>query len=187
MLTYAKTYIDKRVLFLRIGMTNTASFFKSCSLIVLLFFSLLLIFAPTNALGFDSDGDGLQDADETNLANTYLPTLQFVDGELFFPASIEYHLDNSILKRKVGDSIVTVDNSPTIPEIALLTNVNDNYFLENSLSFEEISQDYNQWKDTNGYFVYANVKPDMDGGESYIVVQYWLFYAFNNGPLNDIE
>ncbi|NWG09498.1 MAG: Vps62-related protein, partial [Nitrososphaerales archaeon] len=158
---------------------------KSYKRIVLLSFSFLLILAPLNILGVDTDGDGLSDADETSLANTYLPTMQFVDGELFFPASIEYHLSNSILKQKVGDTIVTVDASPTIPEISVLTNVNDNYFLENSLSFEEISQDYDQWKDVNGYFVYAHVKPDMEGSESYIVIQYWLFYAFNNGPLND--
>jgi len=154
-------------------------------IIILLFFSLLFVFAPVNVLGVDSDSDGLDDAVETNLANTYLPTLQFVDGELFFPASIDYHLSNSILKRKVGDSIITIDTSPTIAEIAVLTNVNDNYFLENELSFEEISQDYNDWKEVNGYFVYAHVKPDMADGESYIIIQYWLFYAFNNGPLND--
>ncbi|MCP8308434.1 MAG: Vps62-related protein [archaeon] len=158
---------------------------KSYRRIILLSFSLLLIIAPINTLEVDTDGDGLSDADETSLANTYLPTLQFVEGELFFPASIEYHLDNSILKRKVGDTIVTIDNSPTITEIAVFINVNDNYFLNNTLSFEEISQDYNQWKDINGYFVYAHVKPDMEDGESYIIVQYWFFYAFNNGPLND--
>ncbi|MCP8320843.1 MAG: Vps62-related protein [archaeon] len=166
-------------------MIKTKRFLKSYRRIILLSFSLLLILAPMNALGVDTDGDGLSDADEANLANTYSPTLQFVEGELFFPASIEYHLDNSILKRRVGDTINTIDTSPTIPEIAVYTNVNDNYFLENSLSFEEISQDYDQWEDVNGYFVYAHVKPDMEGGESYIVIQYWLFYAFNNGPLND--
>jgi len=170
---------------LREDLINIKRFLKSYTGIILLLFSFLLILAPINTLGVDTDGDGISDADETSLANTYLPTLQFVNGELFFPASIEYHLDNSILKRKVGDTIVTVDNTPTIPEIALLTNVNDNYFLENSLSFEEISEDYSEWKDANGYFVYAHVKSDIEGGENYIVVQYWLFYAFNNGPLND--
>ncbi|MEM3708534.1 MAG: Vps62-related protein [Nitrososphaerales archaeon] len=154
-------------------------------IIIFSFFSLLFVFASVNVLGVDSDGDGLDDVVEANLANTYLPTLQFVDGEFFFPASIDYHLSNSVLKKKVGDSIITIDTSPTIAEIAVLTNVNDNYFLENKLSFEEISQDYNAWKELNGYFVYVHVKPDIKDSENYVIVQYWFFYAFNNGPLND--
>ncbi|MCP8312908.1 MAG: Vps62-related protein, partial [archaeon] len=166
-------------------MIKTKSFLKNYRRIILLSFSLLLILAPINTLGVDTDGDGLSDDVEDNLADTYSPTLQFVDGELFFPASIEYHLSRSWLQRKVGNTIQTIDTTPTISEIAVYTNVNDNYFLNNTLSFEDISQDYNQWKDVNGYFVYAHVKPEMEGGENYIVIQYWLFYAFNNGPLND--
>lgn len=38
-------------------------------IIILLFFSLLFVFAPVNVLGVDSDSDGLDDAVETNLAN----------------------------------------------------------------------------------------------------------------------
>ncbi|MCP8317537.1 MAG: Vps62-related protein, partial [archaeon] len=166
-------------------MIKTKSFLKNYRRIILLSFSLLLILAPINTLGVDTDGDGLSDDVEDNLADTYSPTLQFVEGELFFPASIEYHLSRSWLQRKVGNTIQTIDTTPTISEIAVYTNVNDNYFLNNTLSFEDISQDYNQWKDVNGYFVYAHVKPEMEGGENYIVIQYWLFYAFNNGPLND--
>ena len=154
---------------------------------VILLSSLLLIVVGQAGIARahqEFGNDGITEDVESRLVNRYLPTLQFVEGELFFPTSIEYHLSNSILKQRIGDTIVTVNNSPAISDIAILNDVEDNYFLDNKLiSCEDIADDYDLWKDTQGYFIYARVKPDMN----YIVVQYWLFYAYNNGPLNDHE
>jgi len=159
--------------------------YKRAVLFLSLFLFLLARAHAVNALE-DFDGDGISDNDEDRLAHMYLPTLQFVRGELFFPTSIEYHLDNSILKQKVGNTIITVNNSPTISDIAVLKNVEDNYFLDNKLtSWADIADDYHLWQDTHGYFIYAHIKPETTISANYMVVQYWLFYPFNNGPLND--
>lgn len=156
---------------------------KSTVIILLAVLSLLLgmLIFPVQAQ-VDSDNDGISDAKESELANRYVPVLQFKAGENFFPVDINYHVDNAVLKLRSGDNVVVVDSSPSVDEISTYTD--ENYFLENILgNFTEIASDYGEKKDSLGYTVYARVT--MQFGS--MIVQYWFFYAYNDSPVNQHE
>ncbi|UCC58894.1 MAG: Vps62-related protein [Candidatus Bathyarchaeum sp.] len=141
---------------------------------------MLLTFSPiTNVAAQDSDNDGIPDLKEEQLALTYEPYLHFAAGEKFFPTDANYHIQNSILYMKSGDTNTQIDSSPTVASIAQYTT--GDYFLNNTLGgSEEIAQDYRQRRASLGDKIYAHVTSES----GYIVVQYWFFYAFNPGTLN---
>ena len=153
---------------------------------------LLLVCLALSTLSFsnkaigqsDSDNDGVPDSKENELAQKYVPILNFAAGEQFFPTSIEYHLNNAVLKQKnlsTGES-TEIDNSPTVEEISHYSS--GDYYLDNKLGgLEEIAANYTQVKDTIGYIVYARVTRDSQN----LIVQYWFFYAFNPGQINQHE
>lgn len=130
----------------------------------------------------DLDNDGLLDSEESQLAIAYAPYLHFVAGEKFFPTVVSYHIDNSVLYLKSDGGNALIDSSPTIASISLYQT--GDYFLNNTLgSSEEIEEDYEQKKESLGYTVYARVTREAEN----LVVQYWFFYAFNPGSLNQHE
>ncbi len=150
-------------------------FFSLIFLTCLLFFS----FHRGIAAQDDSDNDGILDSKESQLALTHAPYLHFARGERFFPTDINYHIDNSVLYLKSDDADELIDSSPTVASISLYQT--EDYFLDNTLgTFEEISEDYENEKESLGYTVYARVTRETE----YFVVQYWFFYAFNPGTLN---
>ncbi len=127
----------------------------------------------------DLDNDGILDSKEKQLALTYEPYLHFPDGEKFFPTDANYHIQNSVLYMKSGEINTLIQGSPTASNIAQYTT--EDYFLNNTLGgFEEIAQDYKQNRESFGDKIYAHVTSEA----GYIVVQYWFFYAFNPGTLN---
>lgn len=151
----------------------------SILLTLLLSFSLCLTSPHSVAAQNDSDNDGVSDSKENQLALKYAPILQFAGGEKFFPTDVSYHIDNSVLFRKTDDTNIRVEESPTITIIALYQG--EDYFLNNTLGgSEEIAEDYDQYREGFGDFVYARVTESMEN----LVVQYWFFYAFNPGSLN---
>ena len=149
-------------------------------LLVLLITGLLVISQITGVIAQqDSDNDGITDSKENELASRFEPVLHFASSEEFFPTDPNYHVENSELFMKSGETNTLVDNSPTISSIAQYTT--DGYFLNNSLgSHEAIAQDYKQSRTTYGDKIYAHVTTEGQ----YIVVQYWFFYAYNPGSLN---
>jgi len=148
-------------------------------LIVLIMFGQIFM---VHVLAVDSDGDGISDATELDLAVRYLPNLQFKAGEEFFPVEISYHLNNSVLKLRNGEIVTPVDSHPTIASIS--TKQNESYFLANKFGdLSAIAADYETRRPTLGYTVYCRVTKDSTS----TIVQYWFFYAYNNGPLNDHE
>ncbi|MCW8802667.1 MAG: Vps62-related protein [Candidatus Bathyarchaeota archaeon] len=127
----------------------------------------------------DSDNDGISDAKENELALRFEPVLHFASGEKFYPTDPNYHIQNSELFMKSGETNTIVDNSPTIASIAAYTT--DGYFLNNTLgSYEAIAENYKQNRELYGDKIYAHVTTEGQ----YIVVQYWFFYAYNPGSLN---
>jgi hypothetical protein len=130
----------------------------------------------------DFDNDGISDSKENELATKYTPILIFADGEQFFPTSVNYHIDNSALKEKDNGNDLLIDSSPTIQSIAQYKD--ETYYLDNTLGgYEEITSDYTQKKESIGYIIYARVTSDPPD----YVVQYWIFYAFNPGHINQHE
>jgi hypothetical protein len=147
---------------------------------VLLIVGLLVISPLTSVTAQeDSDNDGIPDTKEEQLALTYVPYLHFAAGENFFPTDVNYHIENSVLYMKIGDTKTLIESSPTATSIAQYTT--EDYFLNNTLGgFKEIAQDYKQKRESFGDKIYAHVTSEA----GYVVVQYWFFYAFNPGTLN---
>jgi hypothetical protein len=146
-------------------------------IVLIMFGQIFMVHAPA----VDSDGDGISDATELDLAVRYLPNLQFKTGEEFFPVEISYHINNSVLKLRSGEAVTTVDQHPTIASIS----TKQSYcFLANKFGdLSAIAADYETRRPTLGYTVYCRVTKDSTS----TVVQYWFFYAYNNAPLNDHE
>ena len=114
------------------------------------------------------------------LADTFKPVLHFTQGEKFYPTRVEYLISKSTLVQHSTGTIV--DPSPTPSNLG--THVgSDQMYLNNTLgTVDAIAADYAAMEASSyGYHVYVHVV--NSGG--YTVVQYWLFYAYNNGQLND--
>ncbi len=143
--------------------------------------SAVMIFSSSQRVAAqdDFDNDGIPDSTENQLMLMYAPYLHFAAGERFFPTNVSYHIENSVLYQKSDDTDTLIDSSPTIARISLY--IAGDYFLKNTLgTSQEIAEDYEQRKASIGYTVYARVTSEA----GHIVVQYWLFYAFNPGSLN---
>ena len=142
----------------------------------------LLVFSPIASVAAqdDLDNDGILDSKEKQLALKYEPYLHFADGEKFFPTDANYHIINSELyEKKSDDSNELIERFPDVASIAQYTT--ENYFLNNtSGGYEEIAEDYKQNRESFGDKIYAHVTSEA----GFIVVQYWFFYAFNPGTLN---
>jgi hypothetical protein len=151
----------------------------SILLVLSLMFSLWLISPHAIMAQDDWDNDGVPDSDENQLVSKYAPYLHFAAGEKFFPTDVSYHIDNSALFLKSDDSEILVDSSPTI--VSISSYQGGDYFLNGTLGgFEEIAEDYGQKRESLGYPIYARVTKSME----HFVAQYWFFYAFNPGTLN---
>jgi hypothetical protein len=138
----------------------------------------LLTFSPITHVTAQ-DSDEIPDSTKEQLALSYEPYLHFAAGEKFFPTDANYHIDSSVLYVKSLDTNTLLESSPTPTSLAQYTT--GDYFLNNTLGgSEEIAQDYKRRRDSLGDKIYAHVTKEA----GYTVVQYWFFYAFNPGTLN---
>ena len=115
------------------------------------------------------------------LASTYAPVLHFTAGEKFYPCPVDYLINSSVLMHRNSDGTATlVDSNPTVYDLGSYTGTD--LFLNNKLGNEDaIAADYDSKASSLGYYSYVNIVNTTSG----VVIQYWLFYAYNNGPLND--
>ena len=161
---------------------SAASFLKNPTLnsrlFKLLFVTVNVAFILLAILAFQPR---LQAQTNEDLAEQFAPVLHFTSGEKFYPISVDYLISSSSLKQRSSDGDPTlIDPSPTPENLGTYTG--DNLFLDNNFgTFESIADDYSSIAESIGYFAYVHV---VNNGDT-IVIQYWLFYVFNNGPLND--
>jgi len=123
-------------------------------------------------------------ADDQNIATQYAPVFYFEAMETCFPVTAEYHIDNSRLYQYPNQLI---QENPTSSDLGSLSGeTHSSYYLDNqkgSIDTDAIIKDYRSKMNDLGYTVYYRVYP-FSGGN---VVQYWMFYAFNKGELNQHE
>ncbi len=77
-----------------------------------------------------------------------------------------------------------------VPEIKVFQDPDGKYYLDNRLgnvSNDDIEKNYTAIEKDLGYTVYARVTDQTYKSKMYIIIQYWMFYAFNKGPLNTHE
>ena len=114
-------------------------------------------------------------------ASTFAPVLHFSQGEKFYPTSVDYIVGSSVLKQRFSDGSNTIVEAAPTPD-TLGTHAGTDLFLDNKLgNLDAIAADYASKASSIGYYAYVHT---VNSGSS-TVIQYWLFYAYNNGPLND--
>jgi len=120
---------------------------------------------------------------DEDLASQYTPVLHFTSGEKFYPTSVNYIIGSSFLKQRNPDGTSSfIDYNPTPANLG--THTSSDLFLKNKLdTLADITADYASNAASLGYYAYVHI---VRSGSS-TVVQYWLFYIYNNGPLNDHE
>ena len=124
---------------------------------------------------------GTVEAADEDIAQQYAPIFYFEQEETFFPVDVSYHIDNSNLYL-IGDE-QPIDTAPSAESISV--NTSDGYYLDNqkgAIDDDGIINDYKSSK-MGSYTVYAHV---VDTG-GLTIIQYWMFYAFNLGTMNQHE
>jgi len=142
--------------------------------------SIFIAAVFVSSLVFGSFIGTVQAADE-DIAHQYAPIFYFEKEETCFPVDVSYHIDNSYLYQV--DNGVPISTSPTEEDLAVYTA--DGYYLDNqkgSIDDNGIISDYRS-KKVGSYTIYSHV---VSTGES-TVIQYWMFYAFNPGTMNQHE
>ncbi len=157
------------------GVKQSRFKFRHVSLVLL---TVSLCFALLAVLVFQSSVKAQTDE---ALAEEYAPVLHFTKGEKFYPTSVNYIIDSSVLKQRNSDgSSFVIDSAPTPNNLG--THTSSDLFLSNKLeTLVNIAADYAADAASASYYVYVHVARSG----SVAVVQYWLFYVFNNGPMNE--
>jgi hypothetical protein len=143
---------------------------KTAAFLVMLFVGMLV---------WTSFGNVASAAD-ADLAQQYAPILYFEQNEKCYPVNVSYALDNSKLYQ-VGNP-TPILTEPNASNIAAYTT--KDYYLDNqrgTVTDNGITNDYQNKMAALGYTVYAHVDNTNN------VIQYWFFYAFNGGDLNNHE
>jgi hypothetical protein len=135
-------------------------------------FALLVILAAQPSVKAQTDED---------LAAEYAPVLHFTKGEKFYPTTVDYIIDSSVLKQRNSDGTsFVIDSAPTPNNLG--THTSSDLFLNNKLeTLANIAADYAADAASTSYYAYVHVVKSS----SSTVIQYWLFYIFNNGPMNE--
>jgi Vacuolar protein sorting-associated protein 62 len=139
----------------------------------LLIFGLILILMPLNAIAASAN------IPESDLLKKYAPVLYFHPEEKVYPWGIDSMLSNADLKKLRNNRKAQMPLSPK----ALLSNNSDKLYLDlrNIVPYYNAVSALNSSNKTFEKFpfrVYGR-QVDPQKNSTYIVLQYWLFYPFN--------
>jgi len=144
---------------------------------IIFFIVFILFFVPF--LGVTCNAAS---GDDT-LAEKYAPILYFEKEEACYPVDASYHIDNSYLY-EIGET-ETISTNPTA---SLLSTYSGYYYKYYYLDNQKgtVNNDYiiNDYKNA-GYTQTVYYKVHSNSGTT--IIQYWMFYAFNKGDLNQHE
>jgi len=127
-------------------------------------------------------------AQDSSLEEEYAPIFFFEKEEQCYPVSVEYHIDHATLFQFTGNDPVEINSDVTMEELGgYTTEQYESLYLDNTIGTtkdDNIINDYSNQKITLGFTVYAHT---IHGADDTTIIQYWLFYAFNKGDLNQHE
>lgn len=121
----------------------------------------------------------------------YAPVFYFESEETCFPVDVSYHINNSNLD-SIGEdpyNVFPIETSEldlsNLSSIISEGEVQNTYLDNNigSVDDRDIIKDYQSKEKSLGYTVYYRTF-EKSGNE---IVQFWMFYAFNDGELNKHE
>ena len=150
---------------------------------LLLFFSLLL---TTALLPMATGPNQSPRIDADQLIGRYAPILHFDTKETLFPSDVEHYVSNCRLMRWENGGGVEAERNATVLAISALGRNATSYYLDNTLgSLDDgaIERWYQSHADRIGHTVYCRFA--SSGGHH--LIQYWMFYGFNNGTFNRHE
>ena len=117
-------------------------------------------------------------------ASDYAPVFYFESKETCYPINAEFQLEWSDLY--VVGTPVPISTDPSASDLSLY---GSEYYLDNQEgtpeSYSKIISDSQSYEETNGNTVYYRTYTDSVSGAT--VIQYWMFYAFNDGEMNKHE
>ncbi|RLF41723.1 MAG: hypothetical protein DRN12_02425 [Thermoplasmata archaeon] len=119
-----------------------------------------------------------------DLIHDYAPIFYFEREETCYPVNVFYYIDHSYLYYFREEPQLLATN--VTPKLLAIYSNDSNYYLDNQLgtpSDKNIIEEYHKIMDKLGYTLYARII-NID---STMVLQYWMFYVFNNGVLNQHE
>ena len=122
-----------------------------------------------------------------DLADTYAPIFYFEGEETCYPVDASYHIENSYFYTNTGQLI---SNNPAGVNLSSYSSsdIYDYYYLDNtigSINDDKIINDYQRNENSLGFTVYFHEYYDI--ATSSTIIQYWMFYIFNKGHLNQHE
>jgi len=121
-------------------------------------------------------------------ANDYAPIFYFESEETCYPIDAEFQITYSSLF-DVGNSI-PISTDPSMIDLSTYSSdIYQYYYLDNQEgnpnSFGKIVSDSKNYESINGNTVYYRSYYDSGSGDT--VIQYWMYYAFNSGEMNNHE
>ncbi|MGC1122314.1 MAG: CARDB domain-containing protein [Candidatus Methanofastidiosia archaeon] len=134
----------------------------------------------------------LSGMDIVQLADMYAPFMCFYEGsygkERYFPTETDSMLENSTLWKydyiNHHEQVLAFDDADNKGNF--ISEYGPDYFLDaNPIDFGIKSELIDQY--AGDRHVYYRVICSEYQNEMYIVIQYWFFYLYNDGPLNDHE
>ncbi|MBN2603922.1 MAG: Vps62-related protein [Candidatus Thermoplasmatota archaeon] len=140
---------------------------------------LIVILISLQFIGIFAEAD-----DGLEVVEQYSPIFYFEGDEKCFPVDASYHIENANLYRFLEDGKILVTDDLSTVNLSYYTN--DDYILDNGLGTvydNNIINDYQSKIDQLGYTVYYRSVKENE----IEVIQYWMFYAFNKGELNQHE
>jgi hypothetical protein len=140
-------------------------------------FPLILIIFLISLFGLSCSAQTYED---------FSPIFYFESEETCYPIDASYHIQNSYFYSDTGELIS--DNPTGINLNSYSSFDHDSYYLDNiigSIDDDKIINDYQKNEKSYGYTVYY--REYYDFGSSSTFIQYWMFYAFNKGHLNQHE
>jgi len=157
----------------------------------LLLATLVVTALPAGAQ--DADGDTIDDTQEDSIAIAHAPLLYFHPSERYFPTSVQYALDNSVLEQyRVNATPLLTDPTPTAAELATYNvpadpqvNPNATYYLNNTGGTIRDDSGILSAYQAGAYNKTVYVHVTLDGNQT--IAQYWFYYAFNPGTWNNHE
>jgi hypothetical protein len=140
---------------------------------------LIVFFIYLQFLGvFCAADDGLETVQK------YSPIFYFEKDEECFPVNATYHIENADLYRFSENGNILI--SEELSNLNLSDYIEPEYILDNKLGTvydDKIIIDYQNKINQLGYTVYYRLYKENE----IEVIQYWMFYAFNKGELNQHE
>ncbi len=138
-------------------------------------------------LFFSFNSQAANGMNSVSLVEEYAPIFYFEREENCYPIAVEYHIQNSDVFNLTEYGAQVVENFDlSDPLISDNLDQAENYFLDNthgSVDNDGVINHYNNNKGSYDKTVYYRVT--SSGGDT--VIQYWMFYAFNDGELNRHE